>query len=282
MRKSADELIDSYINKIAAPSPVLGPLLAMLQDDSHRRSDLETLMRLDPCLTAKILGGARTPMYGSREISDIGSALTRLGENELSKVVIRASARCMKVSEVAGYGMHDSGLWLHGLRTAIGADLLAQHCNSVAPQVAYTAGLLLDVGKRVLGTQLEGREAEAFTTPGANFVDIERELFGYCHGEIGSRMVSRWKLPNTLREAIRWHHTPKEATEHHALVWVCHVADFLALNLGGGGSIEGLGYRFETGWKEYIDISESQILSLLPSVQSQADAIIDALPAMAA
>ncbi|MBL4634260.1 MAG: HDOD domain-containing protein [Kofleriaceae bacterium] len=263
-----------------APSKILGRLLAVLADDEHQRKELEMLMRTDSSLSANVLKVANSAQFRGGNVVDIGAAMTRLGENEISRIAIRASAACMKVESVDGYGMHGGGLWANGMYSAVAAELLSKRCKKVDGGVAYTAGLLVDVGKRVLGPELENYMDEAFAAnPGHSFVDVELALLGCSHADIGAALAAKWGLPESLQNAIRWHHQPLQADADQPLVWVCHVADFLAMNLGGGGSAEGLAYKLEDGWREYIDISKQELVSLLPEVQSIASEVLDEIAA---
>lgn len=272
-----EALIRAHKEDLSAPSKVLGRLLLVLGDEGHRRVDVESLMRSDGTLSAKVLRVANSSKFRGREVADIGSAMMRLGEDELSRIAIRASAACMKVESVDGYGMHDGGLWSHGMRCAVAAELLADHCKGVDGGVAYTAGLLLDVGKRVLGVELQDLIEIAFSENEGirTFDEVEQALLGCTHAEISGALAAEWELPLSLENALRWHHRPQECPDKSPLVWVCHVADFLAMNLGGGGSVEGLAYRLEDGWQNCIDLEEEELIALLPIVQDLAAAVLD-------
>ncbi len=272
----AVELIREHAGKVVPPSQVLGKLLVVLGDEGHQRTEVEKVMKSDATLTAEILRQANSSQFRGREVSDIGRALLRLGEDQLSRIAIRASAACMKVEEVEGYGMHGGGLWLNSLRSAIAAEMLAERTVGVDTGVAYTAGLLLDVGKRILGRELEAQlEAAMESSEGKSFVEVERTLLGCDHAELGSKMARKWKLPESLCCALRWHHQPTEAKEHVALTWVCHIADFVALNLGGGGSVEGMGYVLEPGWQQHIEISEKELIGMVTTVYDEAEKIMN-------
>ena len=270
-----DEIIDSCTTVVMAPSPAIGHILDLIGKNNYQRSDLESVIRSDGLLTSEVLRIANSTNYRGQNVNDIGLALMRLGEKELFRIAVRASATCMQVEEVDGYGMPGGGLWLNGLRIAVAAEILANYCPGVEQGVAYTAGLLLDVGKRILGVGLQPCIEEALeASQTANFDEVERSLLGCTHAEIGARLMVRWKLPSSLSSALRWHHTPVAAESHEALVWVCHVADFLALNLGGGGgSVEGFGYTLEMGWQSHLQISEVEMLSFLPIIHDEVERI---------
>ena len=163
------------------------------------------------------------------------------------------------------------------MHCAVAAELLAEYCKGVDGGVAYTAGLLLDVGKRVLGVELQDQIEIAFSENSGirTFDEIEQALLGCTHAEVSGALAAEWELPLSLENALRWHHRPQECPDNSPLVWVCHVADFLAMNLGGGGSVEGLAYRLEEDWQNFIELGEEELIGLLPKIQDLAAVVLD-------
>ena len=65
-------------------------------------------------------------------------------------------------------------------------------------------------------------------------VEMERELFGFDHGELGGSILERWGFPRELSDLVRLHHAPVDET-HSFPAAALSVADTLA-RLGGKGS----------------------------------------------
>ncbi|MBL4635183.1 MAG: HDOD domain-containing protein, partial [Kofleriaceae bacterium] len=85
----SEQLIRTHGSNVKAPSKILGRLLAVLADDEHQRKELEMLMRTDSSLTANVLKVANSAQFRGGNVVDIGAAMTRLGENEISRIAIR-------------------------------------------------------------------------------------------------------------------------------------------------------------------------------------------------
>ncbi|MCP4446232.1 MAG: HDOD domain-containing protein [Myxococcales bacterium] len=270
----AEQLVKRLGSAIVAPSKVVAALLEILGEVEHTRIDVENVLRTDATFAAEVLRLANSARYSRRSVSDLGAALMLLGEQELSRIAVRAGARCMKVPEVEGYGMADGGLWLQSLRTAVATELLATNTGLAEPGVAYTAGILLDVGKRLLGPELEEELEDAIDASdndNESFIDVERSLLGCDHAEVGAVLVKSWSLPDELVEAVRWHHAPERAEEAGALVWLCHLGDFLSSSLSGAGSVEGTAYRLNEGWSQVVSIAEDELIGLLPTIAERAE-----------
>lgn len=260
-------------DKLHAPSAVVVDLLRTLDDPNHSRKDIERLLGSDMRTSASVFRMANSPAYRQREqeIETIGDALALVGEATLTRTVIEAAAAAMQVPELPGYGMAGNGLWEHALRAAIAAEALARKAGGVPPSAAYTAGLFLDVGKVLLGPELEtalpailGRISE---NPGMPFDYAERAELGIDHAELGALLAERWSLPKRVVEAIRHHHRPRRATEHRPFVFIAHVADTLACMARPGASVDGLRYALDPQWSEHLSLGPHELPPLLLSIE---------------
>jgi putative nucleotidyltransferase with HDIG domain len=109
----------------------------------------------------------------------------------------------------------------------------------------FTAALLHDVGKMVLGRYVKEdiAEIDGEDMQDVPFVQVERSMFGTDHAEIGANILRRWSFPPAMITAVRWHHDPDAAPKPGHLIDVVHVADVLCLMSGIGVGREGLQYR---------------------------------------
>jgi putative nucleotidyltransferase with HDIG domain len=77
---------------------------------------------------------------------------------------------------------------------------------------AFTAALLHDVGLLALaadeGEYLAGVLARARAS-GRPLVEIELEERGVTHAELGAHLLARWGLPDSIVEAVAYHHRPE-------------------------------------------------------------------------
>jgi hypothetical protein len=111
--------------------------------------------------------------------------------------------------------------------------------------VAYTAGLIHDVGKLLIATQRRPRDGDlASGLLAAGGCARERELLGFDHAEAGAALAEHWGLPPALTEPLRHHHDPAAAASETDLVIAVAAADLLAHELagtaGGGGDAEAI------------------------------------------
>jgi HD-like signal output (HDOD) protein len=262
------------------PSPplVLARLMNLMGQERRSRADIVRIVEVDAAFTAEILRVVNGAAYRrARAVRSVGDAIALLGEGELVKIVIRRAAAVIDQPKLPGYGLEDHGLWKNSLRIALAADAVAWQTGSVSSSVAYTAGLLCDVGKLAMGMFLAEKVDEVMdwqlAHPGAQFVEAERAVLGLDHGELGALMVEDWGLPVEIVEAVRCHHRPVDAGGHTALAYHVHVADAIASMVGGVQGIDGLWYTLDPYWSEVIDLGNNQFETLVDEVRAMSEAV---------
>ena len=106
------------------------------------------------------------------------------------------------------------GLWRHSFMTATAAErvIKASSPGKLDVSVAFTAGLLHDVGKLVMAPALTAETYAAIQThvseEGLRRFEAEREVVGTDHAEVGACLLHVWRLPERLIEAVANHHRP--------------------------------------------------------------------------
>jgi HD-like signal output (HDOD) protein len=89
-----------------------------------------------------------------------------------------------------------------------------------------------------------------------DYVAAERDVIGTDHAEVGALLAEHWNLPETLRSVIAHHHNPSNAPEaDKILVYVIHLADFVAMMGGTGTGSDSFLYLLDEQYKEYVPIS---------------------------
>jgi HD-like signal output (HDOD) protein len=73
-----------------------------------------------------------------------------------------------------------------------------------------------------------------------NFLDVEKQVLGIDHTEVGADLARNWSFPESLVETIQHHHKPEDAQQHNALVHIVHLADLLMSRFHSGLELERL------------------------------------------
>jgi putative nucleotidyltransferase with HDIG domain len=222
-------------------------ILRIINDEFFEIHNLTDEIRKDQVISARTLQLCNSVMFATRKkIESLDHALVMLGNHLLLKFVISASLDNFFNQVESGYSLCKGGLYHHAVGTAVIAEKLAVLSKKVEPSVAYTAGLLHDIGKVVLdqfihsGFPLFYRE---LNEKGKNFAEVEKRVFGTDHTEAGLELAQNWSFPESLVETIRYHHQPENARSHKKLVNIVYLADLLMSRFHTGLEIE----RLNTG-----------------------------------
>jgi putative nucleotidyltransferase with HDIG domain len=258
----ANKILDEIVKKIEESprlSATTSSLLAVIGDEKHSLSDVALIVENDEVLTALALKTVNSPAFGiSKEVDSIDDAIKLLGDTVIAGLSLKNDKVCD--ADLTGYIAEDSENWAHSLRTAVAAKHFAKKfSNGVVPEsVAYTAGIIHDVGKSVIASFLEEKSFRGIAID--NFEQAEKDFLGISHSEAGYLLAKSWGLPESLTEVIRFHHTPSSASSaYKQLVYVVHLADIMSMIAGTGTGIDTLKHPLDNNYQEYIQISKQEL-----------------------
>jgi putative nucleotidyltransferase with HDIG domain len=232
----------SLLNLPTLPT-LAAKLLDLVDNPNTNASNLAKFVAQDQVITARLLKLSNSAYYGhGREITSVHQAVVMLGFDMVREISLSVSVINAFRSAKGLEGFDISGFWDHSSAVGLAARTIAKGWNPQMASEAFTAGLLHDIGKVILIQYLPEEFAEALATAqreGRNLYEAERDLFDTDHGEIGSWLALRWKLPKNLCDAMAFHHDlGKAPAESQNLVAIIQLADLLSrtLKAGNGGN----------------------------------------------
>ncbi|MBX3095937.1 MAG: HDOD domain-containing protein [Fimbriimonadaceae bacterium] len=200
----------------------------------------------DPALSSRVLRLSNSAYYGlSRKVNTIQDAVVILGLRCVRNLAMVAATYPWLSKPLEGYGLAPLMLWQHSHSTALGSQYVAQKSGRLNPDVAFTGGLLHDIGKLALNASLD-RKADALARladlNGWTFVEAERTVLGFDHGQVGGHLAEKWNLPQEMVDSARFHHEPDRAETPSLVADAVHVGNYLTMALGFGLGVDGLKY----------------------------------------
>ncbi len=200
----------SVVERLPALPVVLLDLMRSLEKESISAAQLAAKIGQDIPLSLRVLKVVNSPFYGlPRQIGSLAEAVMVLGAGTVKSLV--TAALFMNRLPLQPCGGFDPKLtWEHGLVCALCARSLASKLGLDA-DMAFTAGLLHDIGQIVLYTHVPDGFAAVWTCRrelGTGLVQAEQAVFGMDHAQVGARMMARWRLPATIEVAVARHHAP--------------------------------------------------------------------------
>jgi putative nucleotidyltransferase with HDIG domain len=203
-------------------------VLNLLSRTDTEPSHIETYLRFDQVLVAKMLGMVNSPFYGlSRRVGTVRDAIMILGFRGLRSLILASSTAKFLARDFRCYGFADRGLWLHSISVATGARTLCRRLGgaSEACEQLFVAGLLHDIGKMLLAPYMVERRIGVGTNGSA--AEIERTHIGIDHTEAGALVAAKWNLSVETQEIIKHHHDDG-AIGPHGQVALVNIANKLA------------------------------------------------------
>ncbi len=245
-------------------------ILRIINADLYEIKNVTEEIRKDQVISARTLKLCNSVMFARREkIESLDHALVLLGQQLLLKFVISASLNNFFKQNAVGYSLCKGGIYHHAVGTAVIAEKLAQLTDQAEPSLAYTAGLLHDIGKVALdqfihsGYPLFYRELNQGEK---DLSEIERQVLGTDHTEVGAELALKWSFPESLVEAIRYHHQPEKAGRHQALVHIVYLADLLMSRFHTGLELERLDTEALATRLEAIGLSITEFPKLIDHI----------------
>lgn len=214
-------------------------VLAIAEDENSTAGDLEDVIMRDQALSAKVLKVANSAYYGiPRSVETVSRATVLLGFQTVVGLALTVSVYDTLWGSGKGHYLDRRDLWKHSLSVATAARIIAGDANSKEGAVAFTAGMLHDIGKSVFDTYLSeeyGKVIDSCHRDGLQMHEAEEQVLGVTHGELGYKVGRRWQLPDILCESIRCHHTVAGAEGGFAkTAGLVALGDFLTRHAGIG------------------------------------------------
>jgi len=245
-----EQILSTLRSTPALPTPAIR-VVQLVQDPEVDIRELTEAIRYDPSLTAMVLRLANSPYFGAaRSIGSVQEAVMRLGTNRLFRVLMASAVAPLAQLAVRGYDLAPGKLLEHAVGVAVAVERLAASLPKRAPNYAFTAALLHDIGKIAMGShvRIDAKPImDLAFRQNLSFEAAEREALGIDHAEAGAVLLELWNLPPHLVEAVRCHHEPDKAESDTLVVDLIHAADSLCLLAGIGSGADGTHYRPTAG-----------------------------------
>ena len=217
-------------------------LMPLLQSPHASVDQIEDILRYDPGLTANILKLTNSAYFGlPSQVSSVRQAVLLLGWKRLLQLVMTMCMSAIMKKPIPGYELPRGELWRHSVAVSVAADLLIASLNINDVDEVFTAALLHDIGKMVLGSYVleDLAKIKEMVSKGISFEVAEYVVLGTNHAAIGARILQSWSLPQELVNAVRWHHDPDSCESRCMLSDVVHVANIMSCCIGYGKGCNG-------------------------------------------
>jgi HD-like signal output (HDOD) protein len=132
----------------------------------------------------------------------------------------------------------------------------------------FMAGMVHDIGKQVLGHffnemfQMVTTEMNA----GQSMYDVQQEVLGLGHQDVGEGLAVKWQLPEGLIEVIAHHHNPTPDSKH--MTHLVHVSDICSKLANFGFFERNPPIVFAESTLALLEMDEEALISIIKEQES--------------
>jgi putative nucleotidyltransferase with HDIG domain len=248
-------------------------LVNLLDQPDADNEEIVQAIKCDNILTAKLLRACNSPYFGLEDpVSSVDQAVLIMGHQQILHIVLTLAFGSAMVVPLPGYAVEASELWRHSLIAASAAEIIAVETTGVNIEkpVAFTVGLLHDIGKLVMSQALTPDTQTAIRqlieAQHLSRSEAERAVLGTDHGEVGACLLQSWHLPEMILEATANHHHPV-AEPVPKISCVTHLANCLAHLAGSAPGWDGFAVRVSPQAVAALGIDENRLESMVAQVR---------------
>lgn len=204
------------IEKLPSLPLVYQELMSAMSRPDVTSQKIAQIIEKDTAMAAKTLQLVNSACFGvSHNITRLDQAVTYLGMEMIKNLSLTVHVFSSLEPRALRCGFSFEAQQEHSLITArVARQLMATQQKA---QDAFTAGLLHDVGNLVLAVCVPAKfrgVVQACSTTRRPQHEIEAELLGVTHAEVGAYLLGLWGLPLPIVEAVAFHHNPGSAMEN--------------------------------------------------------------------
>lgn len=241
------EVILKSIEKLPPFPMAVKRALKILDDPDASVAELISVVQYDQAITANVLKLCNSAYYGlRRKVRSLREGLVLLGNAELRDIILSSTVVQFLQQENRGYELARGELWKHAIASAIISRIVSDEVLESENPSLFTAALLHDIGKVVLGSFVEQYFEQMIILvfeKGYSFAEAETETLGINHAEVGGKIAELWLFPEEIVQAIRLHHNPEEASDDDSITPIIYLANIITISMGIGVGCYGLSYR---------------------------------------
>ena len=219
-------------------SPLASKILKMSQDEETAASTLANVISQDPGMAAQILFMANSAYYGGsrHKVTSVLQGVNLLGFSIIANLALSfCFYRLIKdMKDISTSAIDHVQFWRRSIFASMAARAIGKHFAHADTELMFLAALLQDIGILALN---EVASDELMALQGhtqddhADLYQLELELLGVDHAQVGAWLAQQWHLPEEFQAAILYSHTPElleTPPDFQALVDVVSLSSFIA------------------------------------------------------
>lgn len=201
--------IDRFIKRMPSLSTTVGKVMEICSRTDASPNELNKVISLDPVLTGQVLRLINSAYYSLvNKVTSLTRAITLLGMNTVKNMALSTAIIRTVSSAGNSRALNTSRFWAHSIGAGVSARLLAagNGVGALEREEFFVGGLLHDLGKIPFGRDY-GEVMRLAEQEQAPLIEVEQDLMGIDHQEVGLMIAEKWNLNEVITTSISRHHS---------------------------------------------------------------------------
>ena len=216
------------IEKLPTLSETAIQILNLTNDPLLSIDELKNILERDPAISAKILSVANSAFSGfPLQTNALGDAIMRIGFNNVKSIALGISV--MTLLDNGKSTAEYKRLFNHSVTVGLTSRVVAKNLRTGIADNILIEAMLHDLGYLVLNRYFPEifQEILSLFENEASLLDAEKNILSCTHSDIGFWLAEKWNMPDTILDAILYHHIPSLAGRNAKRVAIIHIADYI-------------------------------------------------------
>ena len=198
------EQISNKINKLPLIDSEVVDIITLLNNPASNFKQI--VEKLSPSLAARFLNIANSAYYGGREVRSIDYAVKLLGYAKMKDILITSILVDHFTKRLKDFDFNK--FLVQAQLCATVAKVLGEMLNFKQLEDLFTVATLQNIGKLVIAVYFKDQHRKIIALKKANGLpscQAEQQILGMSHGEVGAIVLQRFKVPQDICDAVRFH-----------------------------------------------------------------------------
>jgi HD-like signal output (HDOD) protein len=257
------ELLLTQIDELEPFPEIAHRVLELSRKTESKMSEIAKVIQYDPMITADIIKMSNGAYFGlSRKVESLKDAVGVLGLDRIINLVLMKCGSENYKGFQPGYELEEGSLWKKSASAAMIAGKIAREKIPESKSRIFTAALLRDIGKVVLGQYVANKKEKIKSLVEENslsFDEAEKKVLGIDQGEMSALILKKWGLPDEMVLIVKNSFNPKSGSKFCMESDIVYFAHNICLMLGIGVGADGLAYRFNDNVMKRLNLEYHDI-----------------------
>lgn len=191
-------------NRLPSPSGTALEIMRLLQSDNTLISDIADLVKMDPALSARLIKFVNSAgSSNQRTIMNVNDAIVMAGMGAVRNFALSLSL-VSKDSRNRCNGFSYISFWSLSLARAVALMAINRLERVIAPEDAFTFGLLADIGRLAIASAWTEEYSDClfYATDDHDLKLSEFKMFGVTHDEMSLLLLKDWGFSGLFIDSL--------------------------------------------------------------------------------